>query len=154
MYVCLFWYFCHIGISCSNYSSSVPVQVSELILTIREKSVFKDVDSLRQFLCTHPDSIKYFKNGVTVDPKFKLQRVTHVVAAVRFLQEYGMYPSQDKKAKLAEMLGDLFDQPPCVFFDRNTNEGCLRNSIATLRRKPSIQISDFDDVDDHTISCG
>ena len=64
------------------------------------------------------------------------------VVVEKFVEERGLYPSQNDKIKLSEVLGKLFNQQPQEFYDKSSSsQGYITYSLQRYRLNipPSIR---------------
>ena len=97
-------------------------------------AVLKDVESLRGFLCEQLDLSKDFNFKCKANANAKVMQQEALKMAVRkLIKECGMYPSREDKIELAKVLGDIFNQPSCSFFDEIYSSGKITNALAQYR---------------------
>jgi len=89
---------------------------------------------MREFLSSHPKSQRYFVDGVKHDVIARRQVVV-AVATSKLVEECGIYPSQGDKKRLSEVLGEVLQMNPSVFFDAASHQGFISNALHNRRRK-------------------
>ena len=57
------------------------------------------------------------------------------VVVEKFVQERGLYPRPKDKIKLSEVLGKLFNQQPCDFYEKSSCQGYITYALQGYRKR-------------------
>ena len=103
-------------------------------------SVLDHVESLKNFLSTHPHSRYVFNSDVAIKEELRRRKVVRV-SVEKLVEERGLYPRKLDKVRLSVVLGQLFNQPASVFYDEATSLGFITYSLQAIRKNipPSIR---------------